>query len=519
MGVNLLTNAALDLDANMDFIASQNGTPDNWTRIGAPDLYPWYDARLRQLSGGDTIQEVHMSDAVGGSIANGSFVGLLQSGIPVTPGLTYCFSIFTFIQFLAGAGSMKLLISLQMRDAANAVINQTDITVTPANYNTAAWATTFPGGSASDVKRPYAVRTAPAGATQAYCWVLLQNDTGAPVVGPTTHAYWGMAQLEVGLAPTEWQRGHTSNFGGHPWPYSGSDYWPTIDEQITKPYQYHFNGLKFGSGTGIIVESLDGLLSGAPVRDLDMDRAGDHGAYAGMQYLSKRTLSLNLKVTGTRNSYAGDPNDIQTKLDRIKQVFQPNRLATGLVPIPFYFWHRNQPRKFLNVRCTKREITSDYLVNQGLAEVDVELVATDPFIYSVFPKATTLTIPASNTVRVQNQNPWADGPVDGDAADGAQPVVELFGPMTNPVVGSQTENRFVRLQTIIAAGQKVRINLQTKKVEKDVGAGYVEDYSIVRSDSQWFRLLPGVVNTLSVSRTDSPATTAKAVFSWNDVWN
>lgn len=514
MAPNLLLNSAFDLDADGDFLSSQNGVPDNWIKIGAPDIFPWFDQRLRQMSSGDTIQEVHLNEAVGANIANGAFLGLLQSPIPVTPGVIYCLSIYTFVQFLAGAGSLKFMLSLQFRDAGGAALTQSDFILTPTNYNDAPWATTYPGGTASDVKRPYVVRIAPPTAASAYVWILLLNDTGAPVVGTTTHAYFGMAKLEAGLSPTPWDRNQVDNFGGHTWPFAAS-----VDEQITRPYQYHFNGLKFGAGTGIIVENLEGLLSGAPVRDLDMDRAGDHGAYAGMQYLSKRTLSLTLKVTGTRNSYLGDPNDIQTKLDRIKAAFQPNRVATSLVPIPFYFWHRNQQRKFLNVRCTKREISSDYLVNQGLAEVDIELVATDPFIYSVFRKMTTLTIPSGGTTKVQNQNAWSEGPVDGDAVDGAQPIIELFGPMTNPVVGSQTENRFVRLQTVVAAGQKVRINVKTKTVEKDVGAGYVEDYSIVRSDSQWFRLLPGVTNTLQVTRTDSPATTAKAVFTWNDVWN
>lgn len=522
MSENLLLNPAFDINPSGNlFTSNQNGTPDNWARTfsggtASANLYNWFDARARQVSLGDTIQEVQMSEAAGVSYPAAGFTGILQLNLPAVAGTSYCFSLHTFVQFILGANSMKLQLTIQFKNAANATTGQADYVLTPTNYSDARNLIPTSHDLVTDVRRPYVTGTAPAGTTYAIVWILLINDTANPIVGTNTYAYMMMAQYEEGNVPTAWNRGSVLNFGGHEYPYQSIS---GDSAQIEIPYQYKFKNLLFGSDTGIIVESVEGLLGGAPVRDADADRSSEHGSFAGGQFLSKRTIAINLRVTGKRNSYFGNPDDLQTKLDWIKETFQPNRIRSANTPIPFYFWHRNQPRKFINARCTKREITSDYTTHEGPVSVAIELQATDPMIYSVFPKATSLVIPASNTVKVINLNPWGDAPVEGDQADGAAPVVEIFGPATNPVLGSQTENRYLRFQIALAAGHSLRINTKTKKVEKNIGAGYVEDYSIVRSDNQWFRLLPNIVNTLSFSRTDSPATTAKATVSWNDVWN
>lgn len=498
MAANILLNSAFDIDTDGDFLSDRNGVPDNWVRPNSgSDLFTWYDPRMFN-TGFDTRLEVWMRDNVVQS--TGQHLGLYQENVPAAFGQTLCFSLHMWWSNLVNANDLYL--ALEWHDAAHAVISRSELTFDGAALVTAPYAT-----EGAQVVRPYVTAVAPVGTHHVKVeWGLVKVTAGSTPSAFRNNLYAGMAKVELGAVPTAWER-------------NVLDVFPS--SELRSPMQYFFNGLLFGHGTEYVVESLDGLLGGAPTRDADADRTNDHGATPGLVLMSKRILGLELKSAAGRSVTPGVGYDLETKLAMLQKTFQPPRIVSGLTTLPLYFWRPGQVRQFINVRCTKRDIQSNFQTARGLIAASVELQATDPMIYSAIPKTTNLTIPASGTSRASNLSPFADCPIEGDAVDGAHPVIEIFGPATNPTIGIfAPETKYMKFTINLAAGDSIRITAKTRKVEKNIaGAGYVEDYSIVKNDNVWWRLLPNVLNSLQFTRTNNPAVTALCIVTWNDVWN
>lgn len=267
---------------------------------------------------------------------------------------------------------------------------------------------------------------------------------------------------------------------------------------------YEFRGFRFGTGTEYIVEEAEGLLSAPTARDQDIDRSHAHGTHPGILLYGKRIIAFDLKITGS-------PSTIDSKLRTVRRIFQAPRIRTSKISEPLVFWRPGEPKKVAYVRCTKRDFPSNFLLGRGLAAGSVELQASDPLVYALAPSTANLTLPGGSVAGTVTAS------MLGDAAEGVGPILEITGPATNPVIENEADDeRAVRLEIVLGATDSVRINLATKVVEKDIGAGWVRDYSIVRADNQWWKLLPGE-NVINYNRTGSALASTLTV-SWQDAW-
>lgn len=273
-------------------------------------------------------------------------------------------------------------------------------------------------------------------------------------------------------------------------------------------YGYVFRNLLMGAGTDIIVENQDGIHTMPAVRNVGVERSNDHGSIPAYTFNSDRIVAFDLKVKGDYGA------DIWQKVSYLRKIFQAQATRIGRTEEPLYFKRPGQPVKYALVRCTRRDLPSNYMTATGLATASIELQATDPRIYSAVGSTGTITANAGATAATQVAMLMA-----GDHADGAFPTLVINGPSTDAIVGNATDdNRQLKLQIALAAGHKVRVNMKTQKVEKDVGAGYVEDYTIIKNDSQWWKLRPGV-NQITYNRAAGNTGLSSSVdLSWNDTW-
>lgn len=276
---------------------------------------------------------------------------------------------------------------------------------------------------------------------------------------------------------------------------------------ITQDGQYEFRGLLFGAGTDYVVEKMDGLLSAPPVQDSDFDRGHQHGALPGTTLYRKKLIACDMKIHGRPGV------DIEDKISEATRAFQLPRIRNSRVMEPLVFKRLNAPKKILFVRCDKRDLPSDYKTARGLVYASVGWTAPDPLTYALTPLTESLVLNPGEVAGTF----IATGL--GSHVDGAPPVITISGPATNPIIENETDDeRAIRLQVVLTAADQLRIDVGARTVETKAGAAdWVRNYAIVRSDSQWWNVLPGP-NTINYNRTGS-ATASTITVDWRDVWS
>jgi hypothetical protein len=297
----------------------------------------------------------------------------------------------------------------------------------------------------------------------------VQKGDVAPGTSPGVAAV-DCVQLEEGWLPTAYYRTASERTAG---------------EMVIEDYQYEYNGFLFGHNTDVLVEEINGLLGMPSSSSGDISFAGDHGAIPGVVRMDKRTVEIALHLLGSAGT------DIEDKLAWAAACFRVPRLRSfgaSRELKPFVFQRPGQPKKMCLVRCDRREFSSNYDTAVGKASGSVQLVAPDPVIFSYEEHSTSVTLPAaalSGTMTVTNA---------GDHPDGVRPVVRITGPARNPRIKNDADDdRTLRLDLDIDATQALTIDLYTRVVHLEDASDpaiYVDKFDAVRSDNEWWNLLP-----------------------------
>lgn len=259
-------------------------------------------------------------------------------------------------------------------------------------------------------------------------------------------------------------------------------------------YVYEFKTLTFGSGTSYIVEEVEGLIGLPDVRTNDEDKQEDHGQHRGVDLLAGRHLIFVLNIIGIAGT------DIEDKIRAAITAFQVSK-RLGTQEYKLFVQRPGREKLFIECRARRMAFPSDFNTARGLAKGGAELKASDPRYYSDTEKTTFVDI--ANTA-VQGQSNIT---MSGDFVDGVEPILEIVGPATNPRIQNQADNnRTVRVDVDLSATDTLLID--SKK--KTVTLNGVDRYDIVRTDNQWWVLLPGV-NTVLYSRSVGAASSRLTV--------
>lgn len=269
---------------------------------------------------------------------------------------------------------------------------------------------------------------------------------------------------------------------------------------ITRDGQYEFNGILFNNGTNLMVPSTTGIFDLPDTKVAEFEQLDDDGGYLGTSLLAMRRIGIDVLVMGTATV-------VQQTLDQLKTALQPSDIDKE-----FVYQRPGIGKRVIMARPRKMGgFASDWSMaktNDALSRGSILLVAPDPRAFTLPLATAVVTIPASAL------SASATATQLGYFARGAWPILSIAGPATNPRIQNAADgNRSIKIDIVISAGQTLVIDVKNRSVKLNG----VDSYASVRSDNQWWRLMPGA-NLITYSRSVAPATASALTVTWGHTY-
>lgn len=228
----------------------------------------------------------------------------------------------------------------------------------------------------------------------------------------------------------------------------------------------------YGMGWGLT--QVDGLKTLPDVRSADTPKPYAHGTYAGADRYEGRLITLSLKLTDAWYRTEQEFADYMRAMEVATQVSDTAQKILFKVP----GWNHtgsldsSTVRLFGRVRRRAVGMTVDeYGIQAPAAEID--LYCNDPYIYSAVNTVVDFLTPSTTAGRVYPM----DYPVSYGGASSvtsavlsnygsikALPVVDFYGPCTNPYINNLDTGESFKLGMTIADGDYVRCDFANQTV-------------------------------------------------------
>lgn len=277
-----------------------------------------------------------------------------------------------------------------------------------------------------------------------------------------------------------------------------------VGDLITRDYQYEWRGLLLGSGSQIVTQRVNGLLGLPAVEDRSQDKAHTHGATPGLMVYRKKLVDISGLITGIPGT------DIESRIQAVQTAFQlPHRRSIRKAEEFVFQRPGYNGKRFVWARVMNREIPSEYDTARGKGTLEAQLTCADPLVYSLALQTSTWQLPAADASEQRDVTNL------GNHSDGADPIITIQGPWTNPRIQNTTDdNRTIALDIVVGAGQTLIIDVKRQTITLDG----VNRFDAKRNDNQWWSLLPGL-NTIVANR-DAGNAGAIGTFTiqWRHTW-
>jgi len=239
-------------------------------------------------------------------------------------------------------------------------------------------------------------------------------------------------------------------------------------------------------------------LDTAPLRTTTDEHQGMDGTYIDTPFLSARTVVVEATL------YT-DPTQPETFLDQLRSDYNSNTVR------PFYFQHPGQGLRFVNGQGGGCAYDVDASRRTGTQDVQLMVLAGDPYIYSYPASTGSVTVPTVITVGVGfnisfnvsfgGSSPSASANVFNSGTHTAYPVITITGACVNPVL---TDGYGITMQFAItlAATDQLVIDCRNKSV---VLNGTVSRRSTLQG-LKWFSVPAGMPETIFFGAASGTAT-------------
>jgi hypothetical protein len=281
---------------------------------------------------------------------------------------------------------------------------------------------------------------------------------------------------------------------------------------ITNLYEFSFNGQTFGGGTSPYqILSVDGLESLPQIRNQDDNRGYADGMFTGRDFLSARTISIIFNTFGSPGFSA------QANYNTIQQALLPQTSGTT----PLYFRLSNAAgEQLVNVRVRVLRTTVDPNYTYGYITSQVEFYAPLPNYYDSTLQTASMAL-GGGLGRVYNRTynlvyTTASAPftvVNNAGWATTYPTITFNGPITNPVVGNETQNKYLYFGYAFADTDVCVIDLENKLVTLNGNPAR----NLILGASQWFSAPPGN-NNFYWSGSGTLAGTTSATVTWRNAY-
>jgi len=220
-----------------------------------------------------------------------------------------------------------------------------------------------------------------------------------------------------------------------------------------------YNGIGWGPGQQIQIVSHTGIEETPAMRTDQQDRGQAHGAWAGPDWFSPRTVQITFVVLGRDNT------DLRTLLASVERAWLPDSTDR---PMALYDGHR-----FLTARVRQRAFEHFLGGRERTSKGIVQWFARDPFYYS---PTSIASIGAGAATHLAN-----DGTLPSPVR------IQMVGPLTDPTLTNAALGASLFVNGELAPGDVLLLDSDARTVTLN---GSPSDISLDPS-SRWWDLLPG----------------------------
>ena len=225
-----------------------------------------------------------------------------------------------------------------------------------------------------------------------------------------------------------------------------------------------FIGLTLGPGTSFGVTGISGWLDKPAVRSNDAPRAASHGAFDTVTYSDARIVTIEFDIA----------SDAQPFAQAVADLLAATSLTAGLADLSIQIPGRGVESTKARIR--QRSVPTEMEYAFGLTSAALQLYCPDPLCYG--PQVTSSTSLQATTPGTGLLYPLAY-PLDYGVPAGVTPGsiqvanagteaywphVQVYGPVTNPVVTLNETGDTIRYNGTVADGQMLDIDCANRRV-------------------------------------------------------
>jgi hypothetical protein len=258
------------------------------------------------------------------------------------------------------------------------------------------------------------------------------------------------------------------------------------------PYQFSFNGLSFGAGTPYAILDIDGLESLPGLRVQDDNRGFNDGTFSGRDFYDGRTIVFTI------NTFAGNGNTAQQNFNSLQAALLPQQQGTQALTWLLSYSDSVSTIQ-ARVRQNKTMVNVDYVAGKIVSQW--VFYCPDPRYFGITPTVVSLS-PQALGGRVYNRTynrsyGFGTNQVQTYTTNlgrvNAGGVISVTGPITNPVIGSVTQNKYLTVNTTISSLQTLTLDLTNKTVTLyDASTSVTTNVrNLLSNGSSWFDIQPG----------------------------
>lgn len=263
-----------------------------------------------------------------------------------------------------------------------------------------------------------------------------------------------------------------------------------------------FNGLSFGSkagdGSGILFDKVQGIHDKPQVKVGDIDKTYDHGMWAGDDFFTMRSITLDFRVVATSASQ---------HLSLLNSMI--NAFNTSLTELPLYYMNST---RYSNVRVRKMSPALDIHWEQGMLTcvVSVQMDATDPRQYdanivtiteSTPSNAQGVTFPVTFPI-VFTADPTGSFTVTNNGNLDTRPIITISGPISSPFIQNVTTGQYLWWPNLtLGASDYLTVDLARRGSWLNgtgpytATPGYSQNYQLA-SGYSWWSFQPGTTTVI-----------------------
>jgi hypothetical protein len=229
-------------------------------------------------------------------------------------------------------------------------------------------------------------------------------------------------------------------------------------------------------------------LDNAPIRVTERDWEGQDGGFIDAEFESARTVIIEGTVYGPEG-------DVERYLDSLKANYAPSRSS-----YPFYV---RLPRVGVRtLMCKSGGVSYDVGQRRRVGQIDfqITLMAGDPSFYTNTASGQIDLGGGTTIIYGRGYNKSYNFGYGGSGQHGPQVTITpggnrqcsadimIYGPVQNPTLYLEEQNRWLRFDIILNAGDVLVVNLRNRTVLLN---GTANRRSALKGDSAWFMLSPG----------------------------